>query len=224
VNTKSAIRFSRYGFLIATILLGFLTGVIPAAAVTQGQMMVQVNPVPATLAQGDILTITGTAPQVLAQQLQVWLVRGDAAWVSGTPLQFDGSFTIVINTSDIAPGSYGLVIEAPYNGKYPVTYDPATQSAIITTTRQSIYQFTPASTIDGPSVAQTIVSTCTAVGADRNCVPLSFTVLPPLGSATQAPVPTTAVPASAATHAPLSAFGAIGGLALGAVLLMPRNK
>jgi hypothetical protein len=211
------------GILVALTVLLFFAAVGPVSAVPPGEMLVQVNPIPASVSAGETVTVTGSAPQVSAQQLQVWLVRGDAAWVSGTAIGFDGSFSAAIPTTSLAPGSYGIVLAAPYNGQYPVTYDSAQMSAVITSTKQPIYTFSPASSSTGPEVAATIQSTCNAVGADRNCVTLAFDILSVPTSATPSPLPTTTAP-PVTTKAPVSPFIVLIGFVLCIGMVPARKK
>lgn len=212
-------------FLVGILFL-VLAGTFPAGAATPGQMLIQVNSINSSVVQGQPVTITGTAPQVSASQIQVWVVTGSTAQVTGTSITFGGAFAYVLDTGSLAPGTYGVVLAAPYNGKYPVTYNSSISSAVITTTGQPVYQFTDSSTTDGPTVASTIVSTCNNVGADKNCVSQSFTVLPvPTIPTTVTTVPATAVPVTSATtkKAPLPAFVVIGALGMGALLIARRR-
>lgn len=225
MNVIPGSKRSRLIFLVGILLLVF-GGIFPAGAATPGQMLIQVNSINSSVIQGQPVTITGTAPQVSAQQIQVWVVTGSTAQVTGTAITFSGSFAYVVDTTSLAPGTYGVVLAAPYNGNYPVTYNSSLSSAVITTTGQPIYQFTDSSTTDGPTVANTIVTTCSNVGADTNCVPLSFTVLPVATTPTPViTVPATAVPVTPATtkKAPLPAFFGIGALGIGALLLAGRR-
>lgn len=212
--------------LLAGVLFFLAAGIFPAHAATPGQMLIQLNPITSPVVEGDPVTFSGTAPQVSAQQLQVWVVTGTTAWVTGTAITFSGQFAYVQDTGSLGPGTYGVVLAAPYNGKYPVTYNSSISSAVITTTGQPIYQFSPDSTAEGPAVANTIVATCNNVGADTNCVSSSFTVLPVATSptpVTSAPV-TTAPPATATTKkSPLSIALAIGAIGIGAFLVAWRR-
>lgn len=217
----------RFSLVFLAIVL-LVVGIFPVSAAPSGQNLIQINSVTTPVYQGQDVTISGTAYQVSAQQLLVWIVTGNSAQVTGTAITFEGKYQFVENTTNLAPGTYGVVFEAPYNGKYPVTYNASSSSAQITTTGQPIYQFPgePTST-DGITVANTIVSTCNNVGADINCASTSFTVLPiPTSPTPTTAIPTTTPPTTVPTtkKAPLSGILGIGAIGIGALFLVMRRN
>jgi hypothetical protein len=138
-----------------------------------------------TIANGDPVFVHGIATGHPRDGLQVWLLGHNYVKITTISTNPDNTYEYElrpVDTLDLAPGQYFLLIQHPMmNGQFDIYYNAASGNVINRQlgTGTSIYQLTPPGSLQSPDSAYALMRAINSQNLDDTFATASFIVNPP---------------------------------------------
>ena len=139
----------------------------------------------ATIANGDSVFINGIATGHPQQGLQIWIIGPNYLKVTTESVNEDNSYSYELapaDTQQLAPGQYFVVVQHPMmNGRFDITYDPATGRVINQQlgTGTTIFQISGSGSLQSPAAATALIQAISSQNVDDTFAPVAFTIRVP---------------------------------------------
>jgi len=178
-----------------------------------------VTPDPATV--GEPVTVSGVATGGnLTAGVQIWVFAGNYVNVSTTPVNADGSFAKMYQTTSLPPATYYVIVQSPgHDGYLNIVMETSGQysgQVVNAKTGTLIFNFTGTGSAQDFAAAQALSDAFNLPGVDDIYTKCTLNLMPAT-VATPANIATSTTPVATATKSPVSPLTLIGGISLAAL-------
>jgi hypothetical protein len=204
------------------------TGVASSAVVAAGEPFISATASPAQAVVGEPVTVSGVATGGnLTAGVQVWVFAGNYVNVSTVPVNPDGTFSKVYQTTGLPPALYYVIVQSPgKDGNLNIIMETTGQfsgQVVNTRTGKNIFNFTGTGSIQDSAAAVALSEAFNLPGVDDIYTKCTFHLvaaeIPVPVSTTQAPAPVTTTKKS-----PVSLFTLLAGAGIAAVAVAVYSR
>lgn len=227
------------GFLIGCVLLIVLlampvsganatvnaTGTV-SSVVGEPFISAMASPVKAT--SGEPVTISGVATGGnLTNGVQIWVFAGNYVNVTTVPVNADGTYSRVYQTSGLPAALYYVIVQSPgKDGSLNIVLETTGQysgQVVNTKTGKPVFTFTGTGSVQDSAAAQALSDAFNQPGVDDIYTKCTFQLAPP---GTAAPVSTVSTPVPVATTAksPVSLFTILAGMGIAGIVALQFSR
>lgn len=183
---------------------------------------------PAKATIGEPVTISGVATGGnLTSGVQIWVFAGNYVNVTTVPVNTDGTYSKVYQTTGLPAALYYVIVQSPgKDGSLNIVMDTTGQysgQVLNTKTGKPIFTFTGTGSVQDSLAAQTLSDAFNQPGVDDIYSKCTFQLV---AAETDAPVSTPALPAPVATtkKSPVSMFTVIAAIGLLGIAVVQRSR
>lgn len=233
---------SSYSVLLCTVLLIALiavpvsganvsanatgTGLTSASTTSQPFISAEISPAQATV--GEPVTLSGVATGGnLTAGVQAWIFAGNYINVSTIPVNADGTFSMIYQTTGLPPATYYVLVQSPgNNGVLDIameTTGPYSGQVVNTKTGNLVFNFTGTGSVQDSAAAAALSDAFNLPGVDDIYTKCTLQLTAPV---TSAPVSTTSAPVSATTtkKSPVMFTTLLAGLGVAGIALVRYSR
>ena len=186
-----------------------VTTISPAATVvTTVKPFISATISSSTPTVGDTVTISGVATGGnLASGVQIWVFAGNYVNVTTVPVNADGTFFKIYQTTGLPPATYYVFVQSPStDGTFDIAlYDAGIYSGQVvnTKTKSTVFNFTGTGSVQDAAASKALSDALNQPGQDDIYTKLTFQLTAPPVATLMAAGTTAAAPAT--TAAPTTA-------------------
>jgi hypothetical protein len=184
------------------------------------------TPVKATI--GEPVTISGVATGGnLTEGVQIWVFAGNYVNVTTVPVNADGTYSRVYQTTGLPAALYYVIVQSPgKDGTLNIVLETTGQysgQVMNTKTGKPVFTFTGTGSVQDSAAAQALSNAFNQPGVDDIYTKCTFQLVAP---GTAAPASTTSVPVPVATTAksPVPLFTILAGIGIAGIAALQFSR
>jgi len=201
---------------------------LTAVSATANEPFISATASPAKATIGEPVTVSGVATGGnLTNGVQIWVFAGNYVNVTTVPVNADGTFTKVYQTTGLPAALYYVIVQSPgKDGMLNIIMDTTGQysgQVVNTKTGKTVFNFTGTGSVQDSAAAQALSDAFNQPGVDDIYTKCTFQLVAP---ETAAPVSTTAAPAPVTTtkKSPVSLITIIAGIGVLGIAVAQRSR